>query len=121
MLKTSCEAQGFVQVMFKCRNRLWSVVVYFKKFDLKLVFKVVLAIPSFLVYLEADFTSQNYRLIELRVQQSHLQKMDFSEKVQITYEFPKLAPKILCGFWTNLGKFGHSRRNHFSLKIKCKK
>jgi hypothetical protein len=27
-----------------------------------------------------------------------------------------LSPKIPCGFWTNLGSFGHSWRNHFCLK-----
>jgi hypothetical protein len=32
-----------------------------------------------------------------------------------------LIPKIPCGFWTKLGNFGHSWRNHFPQKFKCKK
>jgi hypothetical protein len=32
-----------------------------------------------------------------------------------------LIPKIPCGFWTKLGNFGHSWRNHFPQKNKCKK
>jgi hypothetical protein len=32
-----------------------------------------------------------------------------------------LTPKIPCGFWTNLGNFGHSWRNPFSQKFKSKK
>jgi hypothetical protein len=27
-----------------------------------------------------------------------------------------LTPKIPCGFWTKLGSFGHSWRNHFPQK-----
>jgi hypothetical protein len=30
-------------------------------------------------------------------------------------------PKIPCDFWTNLGSFGHTWRNHFFPKNKCKK
>jgi hypothetical protein len=32
-----------------------------------------------------------------------------------------LTPKIPCGFWTKLGSFGHSWRNHFPQKFKYKK
>jgi hypothetical protein len=32
-----------------------------------------------------------------------------------------LTSKTPCGFWTSLGSFGHSWRNHFSSNIKCKK
>jgi hypothetical protein len=32
-----------------------------------------------------------------------------------------LTPKIPCDFWTKLGSFGHSWRNSFPQKFKCKK
>jgi hypothetical protein len=31
-----------------------------------------------------------------------------------------LTPKISYGFWTKLGSFRHSGRNHFPSKNKCK-
>jgi hypothetical protein len=46
----------------------------------------------------------------------------FKQSPQLPHiKTPRLTPKIPCGFWTKLSNFGHSWKNHFPPKTKCKK
>jgi hypothetical protein len=70
----------------------------------------------FILFLQ-QMESDSYDLKVFWVHKSH-GFMDVFLPFEI---FSKFDPKIRYGFWTKLGTFGYSSRNHFSQKIKCKK